>query len=196
MFRNKLQSGIVTLLCGSGLNPLKTWGAHGNGCIKRITDKEIQTLVIEITAVQFCTTWISLPRDPKSVIGLRLPYLTMNIYYMKLPFCFELEILDSKMTKRRFRLSSAQTGQTLKPLLCHIPLCLDEGWNNIQMDLAHFTKSAYNTDYVELQRIEIYANCKIRRLYFSDRWYKEEELPNSYKMKKPTKETKSRLARD
>ncbi|KAF8766947.1 cilia- and flagella-associated protein 20-like [Argiope bruennichi] len=196
MFRNKLQSGIISLLCGSGLDPLKLWGVHGKGCIKRITDKDVQTLAIEITAAQFCTTCISLPRDKKNVIGIRLPYLTLNIKYLKLPFCFEFEVLDSRMTKRRFRLSNAQSGETRKTLLCHIPLALEEGWNNIQIDLFHFTRMAYGTDFVELQRLEIYANCRIRRIFISDRWYKEEELPKDYIMKKPTKLTRSILRKD
>ncbi|GFQ68909.1 cilia- and flagella-associated protein 20 [Trichonephila clavata] len=196
MFRNKLQSGLISLVCGSGLDPLATWANHGKGCIKRITDEDIQTLVIEITSVQFCTTWISIPRDPKNVVGIRLPYLTMVIKYLKLPFCFEFVVMDSRNTKRRFRASNCQSGTIVSPLLCHMPLALDEGWNKIQIDLFSFTRQAYGTDFVEFLTLEIYANCRIRRIYFSDRWYKEEELPHSYRMWKPTKKTKSRLAKD
>ncbi|GIY08258.1 cilia- and flagella-associated protein 20 [Caerostris darwini] len=193
MFRNKLQAGLISLICGSGLDPLKTWETHGNGCVRRITDDEIQTLVIEITSVQFCTTWISLPRNPKTCIGIRLPYLTMIIKYLKLPFCFEFQVLDSRNVKRRFRASNAQSGTSLSPLLCHMPLALDEGWNRVQIDLIAFTRQAYGTDFVEFLYLEIYANCRIRRIYFSDRWYKEEELPNNYRMWKPIRKSKSRI---
>ncbi|GFU42594.1 cilia- and flagella-associated protein 20 [Nephila pilipes] len=196
MFRNKLQSGLISILCGSGLDPLAIWAHHGKGCIKRITDEDIQTLVIEITSVQFCTTWISLPRVPSNSIGIRLPYLTMLLKYLKLPFCFEFVVMDHRMTKRRFRASNCQTTANTNPLLCHLPLHLDEGWNKIQIDLFSFTRQAYGTDFVEIVTMEIYANTRIRRIYFSDRWYTEEELPVSYKMWKPTKKNKAKSAKN
>lgn len=33
------------------------------------------------------------------------------------------------------------------------------------------------TNYVETLRVQVHANCRIRRIYFSDRLYSEEELP-------------------
>ncbi|XP_054707035.1 cilia- and flagella-associated protein 20-like [Uloborus diversus] len=171
------------------------WGKSGKGCVRRVTDEDIQNLVIEIKAKHFCTAYISLPRDPRTVIGIRLPYLTLVVKYLKLPFCFEFEMMDSSNMKRRFRASNCQTSTTINPLLCHMPLALDDGWNKIQIDLPAFTRQAYNTDFVEFLAIHIYANCRIRRVYFSDRWYSEEELPAEYRMWKPSKKTKSRLAK-
>ena len=54
---------------------------------------------------------------------------------------------------------------------------LDEGWNQIQFNLSDFTRRAYGTNYIETLRVQIHANCRIRRIYFSDRLYSEEELP-------------------
>jgi hypothetical protein len=62
---------------------------------------------------------------------------------------------------------------------------LDEGWNQIQFNLADFTRRAYGTNYVETVRVQIHANCRIRRIYFSDRLYSEEELPPEYKLYLP-----------
>nr|XP_042912494.1 cilia- and flagella-associated protein 20-like [Parasteatoda tepidariorum] len=188
MFRNKLQTGLITLLSGNGLNPLAIWGKKGKGYIKRITDDELQALVVEITAVQFVTTYVSLPRQPRSSIGVRLPYLTLIIKYLKLPFCFEFAVLDSRMVKRRFRASNCQSKVSVTPLLCHMPLALDDGWNKIQINLATFTKQAYDSQFIEFVSIEIYANCRVRLIYFSDRIYSDEELPLSYKAcKRPGK---------
>lgn len=33
------------------------------------------------------------------------------------------------------------------------------------------------TNYIETLRVQVHANCRIRRIYFSDRLYSEEELP-------------------
>ena len=59
---------------------------------------------------------------------------------------------------------------------------LDEGWNQIQFNLSDFTRRAYGTNYIETLRVQIHANCRIRRIYFSDRLYSEEELPSEFKL--------------
>lgn len=41
---------------------------------------------------------------------------------------------------------------------------------------------AYGTNYMETQRVQIHANCRIRRVYFSDKLYTEEELPRDYRI--------------
>lgn len=62
---------------------------------------------------------------------------------------------------------------------------LDEAWNQIQFNLADFTRRAYGTNYVETLRITVHANCRLRRIYFSDRLYSEEELPSEFKLFMP-----------
>lgn len=59
---------------------------------------------------------------------------------------------------------------------------LDDGWNQIQFNLSDFTRRAYGTNYVETLRVQIHANCRIRRIYFSDRLYSEDELPSEFKL--------------
>lgn len=54
-----------------------------------------------------------------------------------------------------------------------MPMKLDEGWNQIQFNLADFTRRAYGTNYVETLRVQVHANCRLRRIYFSDRLYSE-----------------------
>ena len=63
-----------------------------------------------------------------------------------------------------------------------MPMRLDEGWNQIQFNLSDFTRRAYNTNYIETLRVQIHANCRIRRIYFSDRLYSEDELPPEFKL--------------
>ena len=70
----------------------------------------------------------------------------------------------------------------------HLCLRLDEGWNQIQFNLADFTRRAYGTNYVETLRVQIHANCRIRRVYFSDRLYSEEELPAEFKLYLPVQQ--------
>jgi hypothetical protein len=69
-----------------------------------------------------------------------------------------------------------------------MPMRLDDGWNQIQFNLADFTRRAYGTNYVETLRVQIHANCRIRRVYFSDRLYSEEELPAEFKLYLPVQQ--------
>lgn len=69
-----------------------------------------------------------------------------------------------------------------------MPMRLDDGWNQIQFNLADFTRRAYGTNYVETLRVQIHANCRIRRVYFSDRLYSEDELPAEFKLYLPVQQ--------
>ena len=46
----------------------------------------------------------------------------------------------------------------------------------IQFDLSDFCKKAYDTTYVKTLYVKVNANCRIRRIYFSNRLYNEDEL--------------------
>ena len=71
------------------------------------------------------------------------------------------------------------------PSLCTMSMRSDNGWNQIQLNLADITRRAYGTNYVETLRVQIHANCRLRRVYFCDRLYTEEELPADYKLYLP-----------
>ena len=76
-----------------------------------------------------------------------------------------------------------------------MPMRLDEGWNQIQFNLSDFTRRAYGTNYIETVRVQIHANCRIRRIYFSDRLYSEEELPPEFKLFLPVVKRESEQAK-
>ena len=82
-----------------------------------------------------------------------------------------------------------QSTTRVKPFICTMPMRLDEGWNQIQFNLSDFTRRAYGTNYIETLRVQIHANCRIRRIYFSDRLYSEEELPPEFKLFLPIQKT-------
>jgi hypothetical protein len=41
------------------------------------------------------------------------------------------------------------------------------------------------TNYVETLRVQVHANCRVRRIYFSDKLYSEDELPPEFKLYVP-----------
>jgi hypothetical protein len=58
---------------------------------------------------------------------------------------------------------------------------LDEGWNQIHFNLTDFTRRAYGTNYLETLRVQIHANCRIRRIYFTDQLLSNKKIPAEYK---------------
>jgi hypothetical protein len=231
MFKNTFQSGFLSILYSIGSKPLQIWDKKvRNGHIKRITDQDIQSSVLEIMGTNVSTNYITCPADPKKTLGIKLPFLVMIIKNLKVRegrdsgsragmrrvdaqtepahetmlltptplfsgcacacvfpvaqkyFTFEVQVLDDKNVRRRFRASNYQSTTRVKPFICTMPMRLDEGWNQIQFNLSDFTRRAYGTNYIETLRVQIHANCRIRRIYFSDRLYSEEELPPEFKL--------------
>ncbi len=53
------------------------------------------------------------------------------------------QVLDDKNVRRRFRASNYQSTTRVKPFICTMPMRLDDGWNQIQFNLADFTRYPY-----------------------------------------------------
>ena len=182
MFKNTFQSGFLSILYSIGSKPLQIWDkCVRNGHIKRITDPDIQSSVLEIMGTNVSTNYITCPADANKTLGIKLPFLVMIIKNLKKYFTFEVQVLDDKNVRRRFRASNYQSTTRVKPFICTMPMRLDEGWNQIQFNLSDFTRRAYGTNYIETLRVQIHANCRIRRIYFTDQLLSNKKIPNEYK---------------
>lgn len=60
-----------------------------NGHIKRITDQDIQSSVLEIMGTNVSTNYITCPAQPKETLGIKLPFLVMIIKNVRDPPQFE-----------------------------------------------------------------------------------------------------------
>uniref|UniRef100_A0A0E0ETQ1 CFA20 domain-containing protein n=1 Tax=Oryza meridionalis TaxID=40149 RepID=A0A0E0ETQ1_9ORYZ len=169
-----------------GTKPLQIWDKEVvDGHIKRPQDEDIQSNVLEIIGTNVQSTYITCPADPAATLGIKLPFLALIVKNLKKYFTFEIQVLDDKNVRRRFRASNFQSVTRVKPYICTMPLKLEDGWNNIQLNLSDLTKRAYGTNYVETLRVQVHANCRLRRIYFADRLYSEEELPPEFKLYLP-----------
>lgn len=60
--------------------PLQIWDQNvRNGHIKRITDPDIASSVLEIMGTNVSTNFITCPLDPKKTLAIKLPFLVMII---------------------------------------------------------------------------------------------------------------------
>merc|ERR1711896_5015 len=97
MFKNTFQSGFLSILYSIGSKPLQIWEKKvRNGHIKRITDPDIQSSVLEIMGTNVSTNYITAPCDPQKTLGIKLPFLVMIIKNLKKYFTFEVQVLDDK----------------------------------------------------------------------------------------------------
>lgn len=185
MFRSTFQCGLLSILYSIGSQPLQLFEAKvKNGVIKRVTDDDIKSLIIEITSSNVSTTYVTCPKINKS-LGIKLNHLVIIVKNLDRFFSFEVEILDDTKTKRRFRASNYQSQTRVKDFICTMPLRLESGWNHINLNLSDLTRRAYGTNYVETSRVTLNANCRLRRIYFADRQYSDDELPAEFKLYLP-----------
>ena len=141
----------------------------------------MQSSVIEICGANVSTCFLSCPASPKQTLAIKMPFLVLLIKYLKKYFTFEVQVIDDKNVKRRFRASNYQSNTRVKPFICTIPMKLDEGWNQIHFNLTDFTRRAYGTNYIETLRVQIHANCRIRRIYFTDQLISSKQIPAEYR---------------
>ena len=55
-----------------------------NGHIKRLTDQDIQSSVLEIMGTNVTTAFITCPQNPNETLGIKLPFLVMIIKNVKI----------------------------------------------------------------------------------------------------------------
>lgn len=97
-----------------------------------------------------------------------------NILHLKLKY--------NQNIRRRFQAANFQVRTHHGMFQTRMPLQLDKGWNKIEINLADFTYRAYGTHYLETVSIRINANTRLRRVYFSDQLYAENEKPKEFRL--------------
>jgi hypothetical protein len=82
--------------------------------VERITDEDIASSAVELRSSNVSTTFVACPSDPQKSLGIRLPFLVLLVKELGEHFSFEVQILDDKGFRRRFRASNFQvrSGKT------------------------------------------------------------------------------------
>jgi len=88
-----------------------------DGTVERVTDEDLKSLVLDMRGANLATTSIRCPKraNPQSSLGISLSYLVVLMKKMgEEPFSLEVQVLDSKNTKRRFRASTFQVRSSTR----------------------------------------------------------------------------------
>lgn len=116
MFANSFQKGYFSVLYSIGSHPLEIWDREvsraifrnhrfvttfyiflfkvRNGHIKRITDEDIGSLVIEIMGSNVSTTSITCPKDPRKTLGIKLHCFVLLVKNLNKYFSFEIQVFS------------------------------------------------------------------------------------------------------
>uniref|UniRef100_A0A182N828 DUF667 domain-containing protein n=1 Tax=Anopheles dirus TaxID=7168 RepID=A0A182N828_9DIPT len=183
MFRDSFQHRFVTVFSSAGSKPLAIWDVHTrNGNSRRLTDEDIRSLAFELAGVNVATTYMVAPCAPCPSLSIKLPFLVLLLKNMKKFFSFEVQILDDRDSLRRLRFSNYQSSTRIDSFSTTMPLSLVPNWNHVQLNLAEFIRRTYGSNYRETVRLQIHANVRIKRIYFCDRLYTNDETPSDLRL--------------
>lgn len=172
--------------------------------ITRVLDNDIQSSVIELSSTaSIVHTWLRCPAsagandssseavdERQTSLHLRLPHLVLLLKPLhdqttdtQREVSIEVHVRDARQQLRRFRASTFQRRTVVHPLITLLPLQLDaHAWNQLQFDLAQLTRDAYNTTFAHAVSVQLHANCRVRRVYFTDAMVPEQQLPVEFRL--------------
>lgn len=151
--------------------------------IRIINDAEVASPVVTLESNEFDKAWTSFPDNRNKFIGTPYPFIVMQIKNMNKYMGFEINVSDQNDKQKIFQCTNKQSLARLIDNKCSLPLTLDNGeWNIIIIDLQSLTKRVFNTKYKHCNRIKIFANTRVRRIYFAKDLYQEDDLPEQYKI--------------
>ncbi|DAZ94301.1 TPA: hypothetical protein N0F65_012070 [Lagenidium giganteum] len=186
MFAQTYHPGLLSLLYSVGSKPLQLWEkceeAPG-ASVRRVLDDAVQSSVIELRASNISATWIRSPASPGASLHIRSRHLVLLLKPSSdEPVSIEVAVQDSRQALRRFRVSTFQRSAHVHELLTVLPLQLERGWNQLQLDLAQLTREAYQTQYAHTVSVQVHANCRLRRIFFADHLPQEHERPPEFRL--------------
>ncbi|XP_011068584.1 PREDICTED: cilia- and flagella-associated protein 20-like [Acromyrmex echinatior] len=190
----------MPLLYSIANKPLHLWSKHVSfgGKVRRVSDNQLHgDKVIEITGPHDNTipTNITIPAKALDILNIKLPILILIVKNLNLWFKLEVQylnndslllihmkIIDKQQYRRRFSFMTYNVEKlpSINASIARIPLRLDDCWNFLEINLQTLCHQVYKTDYEALQRVTIYQNCHLRRVYLQNRHYNDDELYRTF----------------
>ncbi|KAL4085859.1 hypothetical protein PRIC1_014868 [Phytophthora ramorum] len=153
MFAQTYQSGFISLLYSVGPRPLQLCEKHEEtpGSVRRVLDEDVQSSVVELSADNLVHTWLRFPpeaneqqQQDQSALHIRLRHLVLVLKNLEQHVSLEVQVADDRGTRRRLRFSTFQKKSAVHPEIALLPLQLDSGWNQVQLDLVELMHTCYN----------------------------------------------------
>lgn len=159
------------------------WVSHvsskGDGRINLVKDLEVKSHCAEITCSgdnETCA--ISFPDDAQ-FIGTTLPWFTVHMKNLERFVAITVEFEDTSGRKKTLKFSNHQSVVRLSSDNASLPLELQPGWNKICVNLKDLAARVFKCRYAHCLRVKIHANCRLRRIFFSEQSCRNKDLPKS-----------------
>lgn len=59
---------------------------------------------------------------------------------------------------------------------------MDSGWVYVHLNLADLTRKAFGTNYSRTSRVQVHANCRLKRIFFAEHPFREDQLPEELRL--------------
>lgn len=174
------------------------------GSVRRVLDEDVQSSVVELSADNLVHTWLRFPfaaeeqqqleSTTSASLHIRLRHLVLVLKNLEQHVSMEVHVVDDRGTRRRLCFSTFQKKSVVHPQIALLPLHLDCGWNQLQLDLAELMHTCYNARYAHAIRVQLHASCRVRRIYFAEQMFSEAQLPVEFRLfKRLSKEQKQQF---
>lgn len=157
-------------------------GTKSDGRINLVKDLEVKAHCAELTcAGDNETCAISFPDDTQ-FIGTTHPFFTLHLKNIDRFVTITIELEATDGTKKTLKCSNHQSVVRLSANQASIPLDLQPGWNKVVLNLEDLVQRIFKARYAQCLRVKIHANCRLRRIFFSDQNYRNADLPSSLRV--------------
>ncbi|XP_017796083.1 PREDICTED: uncharacterized protein LOC108577443 [Habropoda laboriosa] len=174
--------GYVSLLYSISDKPLEYWSKQHSqsGRIRKILDSDLLENVIEIQDFEQphgYGTSVICPPDSSQFLNIELPILVIVIKNLNLQCRIQVQVADTQNCLHHFQFTNAENEkQSSRGVICRVRAKLETGWNKLELNLSNLTQTAFKREYAVTQRLQICGNCRLRRIYFIDKHYEDQEV--------------------
>ncbi|KAH9815631.1 hypothetical protein DFH28DRAFT_1057571 [Melampsora americana] len=144
----------------------------------------IRSIVLHLQSPNCKSTFIRFPglnlNGKNEKLGIKLPFLHLQLKFLNHHFLFEIEIQDECANLMRIRCSSFQKEAKFYPSktsnqvpLLHIPITLSSSspkqtnWFELLISIKTITETHVKFKFQSINWIKIHSNCRLRKIYFS-----------------------------
>uniref|UniRef100_A0A3B3H984 CFA20 domain-containing protein n=1 Tax=Oryzias latipes TaxID=8090 RepID=A0A3B3H984_ORYLA len=181
MIRQAYQVGFFSVLSAVGGHPFQNWQVQ-------VDKRVVASLMCFQTPPSCSTTYITCPTDPTKIPGIKSPFLVLILKTTEM-FSFEVQISDNRNVRWWLKWSTIHKEKKVDHFRANLPFQGD-GWRRLVFDLQNITNTSFGSSYIETLRIQICGReasegIWIRRVYFTDREYSEDEIFKDFKLPLP-----------
>ena len=172
---------VITLIDALNKNTMKKVGRNGNlSNIYRVNDEMLQSSAIELIGITPKSTYITVPELSSQYItnSKGMKTIHMVVKNINKSFSFEFTVIDAKRERRTFNLTTSTNLSRIKQNYATLPLKLVEGWNIFNFDFDVICQKIYGYRVEEFIRLQVNANCRIRRVFLSTHEFTDKDYKN------------------